>query len=268
MQIRVTLPSAMLKAFTHSTIIRITCTFLVWAAMFQGRSADALAGAREVQSKIPVDMNGNAFGAFETFLSQPLYVMVRFGMWDKLLAEPKPVESNQFMLGVWYYARGMAFVHSGKMSQAKRQLASLRKLRKQLPDNYLIGFGTGPRLLTIAEMVLAGDYEAKKGNYQDAIGHLARAVRLEDSLLYNEPPDWYFPTRHVLGSILLDAGFATEAAVIFWEDLAKNPGNGYGLTGLYQAQTAAGSIAAAAATKAQLDANWADADVTLTSARY
>ena len=35
--------------------------FLVWAAMFQGRSEAALLGARVVKSKIPVDMHGNAF---------------------------------------------------------------------------------------------------------------------------------------------------------------------------------------------------------------
>ena len=31
-------------------------------------------------------------------------------------------------------------------------------------------------------------------------------MRVEDSLTYNEPPDWPFPTRHYLGAELLAAG--------------------------------------------------------------
>ncbi len=242
--------------------------FLVWAAMFQGRSEAALAGAREVQSKIPVDMEGNAFAAFETFLSQPLYVMVRFGLWQRVLEEPKPAEGNRFMMGVWHYARGMAYSHGNSAQKAKRELAALRRIIGAVGDDYFIGFGTAPTLLTIAELVLAGDMAAKRGDHDLAIAMLGRAVRLEDSLLYNEPPDWYFPTRHVLGALLLEGGYPREAEVVYWEDLRKNPGNGYGLLGLYQSQLAAGDAAGAAATKVLFDGSWEAADVVLESSRY
>jgi len=109
---------------------------------------------------------------------------------------------------------------------------------------------------------------SRAGDDDQAIAHLSRATRLEDSLLYNEPPDWYFPTRHVLGALLLDAGYANEAAVVYWEDLKKNPGNGYSLYGLYRAQQAMNDDAGAAATKERFNASWTTADVTLTSSRY
>ena len=242
--------------------------FLVWAAMFQGRSEAAMAGAREVQSKIPVDMSGNAFGAYETFLAQPLYVMVRFGLWEQIVAEPRPVASNQFQTGVWLYAQGMAANQQKRYRAAKRKLKELRKLANGLSNDYLIGFGTGPKLLHIAEHVLAGDIAAKRGKFEDAISYLTRAVRMEDSLLYNEPPDWYFPTRHVLGALLLEAGFADEAEVIYWEDLRKNPNNGYSLYGLAQAQTAVGNTADAELTKQAFNKSWQQADKTLTSSRF
>jgi tetratricopeptide (TPR) repeat protein len=242
--------------------------FLVWAAMFQGRSEAALLGARVVKSKIPVDMHGNAFAGYETFMSQPLYVMVRFGMWDRILHEPKPAAGSRFMLGVWHYARGMAFANSGKSSSAKRELRALQKVRGALPDDYFIGFGTAPRLLRIAGLLLDADLSVQRKRYAQAIGYLTRAVRLEDSLLYNEPPDWYFPTRHVLGAVLLEAGYPAEAEVIYWEDLRKNPGNGYALMGIYQAQQASGNTQAAESTKAQFDMSWGAADVALTSSRF
>jgi tetratricopeptide (TPR) repeat protein len=242
--------------------------FLVWAAMFQGRSEEAMAGAREVQSKIPVDMSGNTWGAFETFLSQPLYVMVRFGLWDQALAEPQPATGNRFMQGVWHYTRGMAFSNTGKQREANKELRALSKLIKGLPADYLIGYGTAPKLLTIAEHLLAGDLASKADDHDRALGLLARAVRLEDSLLYNEPPDWYFPTRHVFGALLIAAGYPEEAEVIYWEDLKKNPNNGYSLYGLHKAQQANGNDAAAAASLAKFESSWTAADTTLTSSRF
>ncbi len=242
--------------------------FLVWAAMFQGRSEAALAGAREVEAKIPVDMQGNAFAAFETFLSQPLYVMVRFGLWQQILEEKQPVSSNQFQLGVWHYARGMAFANTGKLRKARAEQKKLAQLKQGLAEDYFIGFGTAPKLLDIAGLVLKGDILSQSGDLEAAVNALAKASRLEDSLLYNEPPDWYFPTRHVLGALLLQAGDLAEAEVIYWEDLRKNPANGFSLWGLYQTQLAAGNEAGAEETRAQFDAAWAAADVTLQSSRF
>lgn len=239
--------------------------FLVWAAMFQGRSEDALAGAREVQSKIPVK---NALGPYETFLSQPLYVMVRFGLWEQILAEPKPMAGNLFMTGVWHYARGLAESNLGNRRAANKEHRLLTKLRKSLPADYLIGFGTAPTLLQIADLVLSGDIQGKTGDIDLAIASLSRAARMEDSLRYNEPPDWYFPTRHVLGALLLDGGYASEAAVVYWDDLRKNPGNGFSLLGLSRAQAAAGDTASAGATMAKFKDAWSSADVTLDSSRF
>jgi len=242
--------------------------FVVWSAMFQGRSQVALEAARVVQAKVPKDPQGNAFAAFETFMSQPLYVMVRFGLWQQVLAEPKPAAGNHFMLGVWHYARGIALANSGKTRQAKRELAALNKLSNHIADDYFIGFGTAPTLLTIASEVLTGDLLAKRGRYQAAIGHLSRAVRLEDGLLYNEPPDWYFPTRHVLGAVLLEAGMPGEAATVYWQDLRKNPNNGFSLLGLQQAFTAQQNSTAASAVAVEYNAAMSQADVQLGSSRF
>ena len=59
--------------------------------------------------------------------------------------------------------------------------------------------------------------------------HLDRAIRYEDALIYQEPPDWHAPVRQNLGAVLLAAGRADEAEAVFWEDLKKNPENGWSL---------------------------------------
>ena len=46
--------------------------------------------------------------------------------------------------------------------------------------------------------------------------------------------------RQNLGAVLLEAGRADEAETVYWEDLRKNPGNGWSLYGLLQALKAQG----------------------------
>ena len=247
--------------------------FMVWSAMFQGRAQVALEVAREVQSKVPKNREGNAFGAFETFWSQPMYVMVRFAQWQAVLDEPKPDSDMRFANGVWHYARGIALANSDKptrarLRQAQRELDALTEARKQIPADYFIGFGSAPKLLTIAELVLQGDIASKRGQHDQAIAALSRAARLEDSLRYNEPPDWYFPTRHVLGALLLDAGYPDEAEAVYWQDLRKNPSNGFSLMGLQQALTAQGQSDGAERIRLQYQQAWRDADTQLTSSRF
>ena len=121
---------------------------------------------------------------------------------------------------------------------------------------------------TIASEVLRGEIEAADGDYDDAIAHLDRAVRLEDGLLYNEPPSWHYPIRHTLGAVLLSADRAKEAEVVYWQDLARNQENGFALFGLVQALEAQGRDAAAADIKSRFDAAWRASDVMLTSSRH
>lgn len=242
--------------------------FLVWAAMFQGKSEEAMAASRKIEGKIPSHLRGDTWGLFDSFLSQPLYTMVRFGKWDEILAEPKPAAESPFRTGVWHYARGLAFVHTSGRG-ARRELNALREIIDSAElEGQLIGFSAAPKLLSIAAEIVAAEISAKKGKYLEASARLGRAVRLEDGLLYNEPPDWYFPVRHFLGAVLLEAGHPEEAEVVYWEDLRRAPENGYSLFGLKQALTAQGRLEEAAEIDERFQKAWSAADVTLTSSRY
>jgi hypothetical protein len=87
-------------------------------------------------------------------------------------------------------------------------------------------------------------------------------------LLYNEPPDWYFPVRHVLGAVLIEAGYPNEAEVVYWADLRRNPGNGYSLFGLKQALEVQGLPDEAQEIAERFEQAWADADHELTTSRF
>ena len=245
--------------------------FMAWSAMVQGRPKAALEAARKMVDKVPATLaaDKNTWGLYETFLSQPMFVLVRFGMWEEMLAEPKPGVDSRFMTGIWHYGRSLAHIHSAKISEARRELRPLTEAREAMGqvDRY-IGFGPVESLLTIAEEVVLGELAYAEGYTLEGLAHLERAVRLEDGLLYNEPPDWYFPVRHFLGAMLMDAGRPNEAEVVYAADLRKNPENGYSLFGLKLALEQQGKIDDALAVAERFDRAWADADVSLTSTRY
>ena len=245
--------------------------FMTWSAMFQGRPSEAMAAARKIVAEFPKQLapETNAWGLAEVFLSQPVFTMVRFGMWPEMLAEPRPAVASEFMAGVWHYGRALALLHTDKPKPARRELAKLRRARAALEESpHGIGFSDAAKLLTIAEEVVAGELAAARGRTLEGLARLERAVRLEDSLLYNEPPDWYFPVRHFLGAMLLDLGRPAEAEVVYAADLRKNPENGYSLFGLRQALEAQGREEDAARVAERFRAAWAADGHQLASSRF
>lgn len=243
--------------------------FLVWSAMYQGRQAEALVAARRVYDAIPTNLDGDATRQFEQFISQPLVAMVRFGDWEGVLAEPRPPESAKYWTGFWHYARGLAQTNLGEQRRARRELAALTDLANEPGmDKYVTFLSDARSLLNIAVEILAGEISSNRNRHDEAIAHLERAVRLQEGLVYSEPPEWYFPSRHYLGAALLDAGRPAEAEVVYWADLRDHPENGYSLFGLSAALSAQGKEALAAEAASRFEEAWADADTQLTSSRF
>jgi len=243
--------------------------FQTWAALMLGKRDEALTAARKVASKVPVDLSGNEWAIFQTFASMPLVTMVRFGQWEAVLAEPEPPKNWRYMTGIWHYARGLAFTYGRKPEIAARELARLQEIiRDPRTKEEMIGFSDAPTLLSIAGNVLAGEMAAAQKQYETAIEHLKDAVDLEDGLMYNEPPDWYYPVRHTLGAVLLEAGQPDKAETVYLEDLKRYRENGYSLFGLWQSVKAQGRDAEAARTKQRYLQAWSQADANLTSSRF
>lgn len=245
--------------------------FMAWSAMLQGSREKALEAARKIVDKVPPELSAdkNVWALYETFLSQPMFVMVRFGMWEEMLVEPKPDLDSKFMTGIWHYGRALAFIHTDRPTEARRELRPLNAAREAMgKEEHYIGFSTAGTLLTIAEEIVLGELVYAEGNTIKGLAHLERAVRLEDSLRYNEPPDWYFPVRHFLGATLLDAGRPVEAEVVYAADLHKNPKNGYSLFGLQMALKQQGKLEDAQAVAKRFDRAWNGATHKLSSSRY
>jgi tetratricopeptide (TPR) repeat protein len=102
----------------------------------------------------------------------------------------------------------------------------------------------------------------KEGRSADAIALYGEAVALEDRLSYAEPADWFYPTRHFLGAVLLDAKRPAEAEVVYRRDLEKHPQNGWALFGLWKSLEAQHK-SEAPETRAAFESAWSRADTPL-----
>jgi tetratricopeptide (TPR) repeat protein len=207
----------------------------------------------------------------EGALVPAMFVYLRFGRWDELLQLPKPKADSgepdapsQMRLPIWHFARGMAYVSNGRISEAKSELSVVRNAQKQLNIPAWPGtWNSSTDLLGIASDVLAAKIAVAEGAGSQAVDLLRSAVKAQDNLLYIEPPDWYFPVREALGGALFTRGDYAEAAEVFRADLRRNARNPRSLFGLYRSLLAQGKDADAAWVWRQFTTAWKDADTEL-----
>lgn len=242
--------------------------FLWWAATADGQSGLAIESARKAAAVID-DQTLAQVPATAIFRVVPYWAYARFGKWNEIFQEPEPQGSNGFLKGGWHYARGLAFVATRQLPRAEQELSALREILKndQL-DWTLLSRNTARAVLSIAPEVLAGEIANAKGQFDVAIAHLDRAVRLDDDLVYTEPAEWQSPPRLTLGAVLLEAGRPAEAEAVYWEDLKRNRNNGWALFGLLQALRDQTKEDRAGQVEARFNKAWARADVDLRASRF
>jgi tetratricopeptide (TPR) repeat protein len=234
--------------------------FLWAASMWEGRSAVAIDAARQVADRVKAA--GEIAPWAQPFLVAQYFAAVRFSRWDDLISQPAPDPKLPLIRGVWLYARGVALAERGRLDEASTSLADLRELlRTPEFEKMPMGNNTLRSVLAVGEPMLSGAIAERRGSLQEAIAHYDRGVRLEDALVYNEPADWAMPSRHVLGAALLKAGLPAEAETVYWEDLKRNPENGWALDGLARALDAQKKTDAASEARERFTRAWARADV-------
>ena len=242
--------------------------FIWMGATASGQRRVALDAAQKVASAIPAEALGTV-PILQGFLVVPYWAKVRFARWDDILNDKGPRHDTPFTRGAWRFARAMALTATGRLTEADQELKELQKVVDDpaLKAQVTFSNNSGHAILRIAPDVVAGEIAAKRKDWDRAILHLDRAIRHEDALIYQEPPDWHAPVRQNLGAVLLEAGRAEEAETVYWEDLRKNPGNGWSLFGLVQALKAQAKSDEAALVQKRFENAWKEADFPLGASR-
>ena len=242
--------------------------FIWQSASMEGRAAETIRAAREFADAAPPAMV-REMSDMETAPAAPFFALARFGRWEEILRQPAPPAEFPYVTGAWRYARGLAFIATGRRAEAESELAALRQISATVSgDRTLAGFFKTKAILDLADNVLAGEIAARTGQTDVAVRHLLAAVAEQDGHWFTEPPVWYFPVRQSLGAVLLAGGRPVEAEAVYRDDLKRNPDNGWSLFGLARSLEAQGKTADAAAVDARFQKAWVRADVTLSASRF
>lgn len=245
--------------------------FLTATLAMEGRGREMLDAARKVASKPrEAAFCRPGFGFPHLLAAQPLFAMVRFGRWEEVLIEGEFPADQIFGRTIWHYARGLALLARDQVTGAEMELAALRALlpHEQLEELKIWETNSLRELASIGENVLAGEISAAQGDYDAAVAFLQKAVALEDSLTYSEPPDWPVPARHNLGAVLLAAGRPADAEAVYREDLDRHRNNGWALAGLAKSLEAQRNPQEADEARQRLARAWTRGDVELTGSRF
>ena len=199
--------------------------FLWWAATMDGQRAGARVGA---QGRRPHPGRGAGRDAdARRFRAVPYYARRAVRAVGRGAAGTGAAAGSPFMTGMWHYARGLALAAKGRLADAERLLAEAKRiLGDKALDAPMFSPNTMADVLRIAPESLAGEIAAARKDYDKAVAHLERAVRLEDGLVYTEPSEWVYPPRHALGAVLLEAGRPKEARPCPGRTCAATPGTG------------------------------------------
>ena len=238
--------------------------FLAACAALEGKGKRALE-ASQYMAKYVVDkdlMYQPEWGTLQHFYTIPWYIMVKFAMWGEIKNVPQPDAKLVYATAIWQYAQAIAASSNADFKKAEQHLTNLQSSAKNpmLEKMTVFDINSLADLVSIAELVVQGEMAKSRGNYDDAIAFLSQAVEMEDQLNYNEPPDWFFSVRHLLGDVLIQAGKYAEAEKVYKEDLNELKNNGWALKGLYLSLKKQGKKTEAKKVEQKFNVAWQWAD--------
>jgi tetratricopeptide (TPR) repeat protein len=250
--------------------------FVVYSAMFEGKFQTALQAADELAGQLTPELlsieSPPMADWLEGFVPLRTHVLIRFGRWDELIAQPVPADPELYCstTATIHYGRGVAHASKGQLSQARAEREAFVAAYDRIPDTRYVFNNTCRDILAVAAEMLDGEIAYREGRFEEAFAHLRRAIELDDSLPYDEPWGWMQPTRHAYGALLLEQGRVEEAAQVYAADLGldptlsrpcQHPGNVWSLHGYHECLQRLGRSAEAAIIGHQLALVQARADV-------
>jgi tetratricopeptide (TPR) repeat protein len=235
--------------------------FLAFADAMQGKSGEGIEAAQQ-GGRISPEL-ASAMPPVELFAALPAVMMLRFGRWSDVLASAPPDPHYVTATGLWRHARGMALAATGHPAEAQTELEALSAVVAAVPPEHPAMMNKATDVLAIAVITLEGKIAEKRGDTKTAVARLEDAVRREDALSYDEPPNWWYPVRHVLGATLLSNGRPHDAELVYRADLRANPENGWSLSGLARSLELQGKKAEASAISGRARVAWKNADIPL-----
>ena len=238
--------------------------FLAVANSMQGRYREAIGTSNKlVDFTRPMVKD---MPMLEPILAKSILMWERFHKWDEIMKEPQPDASSPSTGAVWHFARGVVFAGRSDIPNAQAEQQAFLKAAKSAPADSMSSLNPTSKILLIAGDVLGARIAEAKHDNKTALELFNKGVQDEDSLAYDEPPQWFHPVRESLGGFLLRSGNFAEAEKVFRADLERNKHSGRSLFGLAESLKGQKKLQAAAATQKEFETAWKNADTKLTVA--
>jgi tetratricopeptide (TPR) repeat protein len=238
---------------------------LSFASMMEGRSEVAIRAAREVVDGVPEDYLRREAALMDPYMGAVYDALKRFGRWDDILSEPAPPSYLPITTAMWRMNRGVAYANKDDIVNANRERDAFREAVANVPEDALMAINPAGLIMQIAEHFLNGEIAYRRGDIDESVKELHKAIELEDQLRYMEPPEWMQPVRHTLGAVLLSAGRHEQAERAYRQDLAEWPENGWSLYGLGRCLRMRGATAEAEQVERRFRNTWSRADAPIAS---
>lgn len=214
---------------------------------FQGHYDEALQDADLTAAHARHFINNEP--GLQRYMTAPLLVAAAVGRWDKVrsIEEPPfdcyiepPFQQKSgchILHAMWHWAQGMALAKPSTLAAARTQVVGFLGQRADIQKEGPTGWGnnSADAVLSVAEEMLRARIAWAEGKKPAAVEHLKLAVTHEDAMVYDEPPQFIFPTRQALGGAYLAVGAFPEARDAFDADLQRHKGNGRSLYGMWKA---------------------------------
>ena len=191
----------------------------------------------------------------------PDFALAQFASPQAILSLTEKRSNLPYVQAMRHYARAVAYALSRDDKGFASEIAAMDALTgdaqnrdqfKQMVD----GGVPATDLIALARLVAQGRMAHAKGNFAEASGHYRKAIEIEKSLPYTEPPYWYYPVNQSLGASLYRAGDFKNARSAFQAALFRAPNDGWALYGLAQTERRLGHRPEAEAAEAALAKSW------------
>lgn len=240
---------------------------LAFGALMTGQREVAMKNVRAMVAEIPAKFVQENAAFADGFFAVPLEVMVRFGRWDEILAEPDKYPAGMpFVRAFHHAARATAYAAKGDTVKARKEQTLFLEAAKLVPKETQLGNNTAADVISLATHMLEGEILVAEKKLDAGVAELQAATKEQDALKYDEPPAWMIPIRHSLGAVLLKMRRFAEAEQVYRDDLARLPDNGWSLFGLAESlRQQQKNTDEVAALDAKFQKTWAKSDTKITT---
>lgn len=230
--------------------------FMMVSAQMGGDGPTAVDAAARLDASMAPEIVAQ-FPIMQPVKAAPYTTHAQFSSPDVILALPPPAPGLVLVQTMYHYARAVAHAQKKDFTAAQQEIDALPALEAGADFKPFGDWGIPAKeIVQTARFVATGRLADARGDLEGAARAFEEAIFIEDSLVYTEPPYWYYPVRQSLGSVRLRQGKLDEAEKAFRDSLARVRNNGWALAGLAETYRRKGDAAAESAARRAYAKAW------------